>query len=139
MTEISPKLDPISKQEVVAKEGESAQLDPFAHLESLKAEQQQSNASRSIRIGRLKFWGYDLVAIVIAVIPFVFFAMLRELLVAVSFAAAVSIWFAIGKLYVARFITRRADEYRRVTNAWAKSAATVIAVSYTHLTLPTKA
>ncbi len=46
------------------------------------------------------------------------------------FLLAGAVWFARGRLYSARFITRRADEVRRIIDAVALTAATVAAAAF---------
>ncbi len=48
----------------------------------------------------------------------------------VIFLLAGAVWFARGRLYSARFITRRADEVRRIIDAVALTAATVAAAAF---------
>ncbi len=48
----------------------------------------------------------------------------------VIFLVAGAVWFARGRLYSARFITRRADEVRRIIDAVALAAVTVAAMAY---------
>lgn len=47
------------------------------------------------------------------------------------FVMAVTFWLARGRLYSSRFITRRADEIRRIIDAVALSTATVAAAAFT--------
>lgn len=49
---------------------------------------------------------------------------------ALVFLAASAFWLAKGRLYSARFITRRADEVRRIIDAVVLTAATVAVVAY---------
>lgn len=109
-------------------ERRGSQLDPFQYLEELASN--NAKQERRFSFGRFKLRGYDLAAVVFALAPFAAFVGTAELVFAALFALALSIWFTVDKLYVARFISRRVDEYRLVTNAIAKSVATVIVALY---------
>ncbi len=86
----------------------------------------------AVHLTRARFWIFDMVAL-----AFVLMAGLvassadwTQSVIALGFACAVTVWFVKDKLYSARFISRRADEIRRLTNAYTKSAVSVVLVLY---------
>ncbi len=109
-------------------ERRGAQLDPLQYMNELSAARE--GKSRGFSYGRIKLRLYDLAAVGIAFSAISAFIGGAELIAAGIFTLALLVWFSVDKLYVARFISRRSDEYRLITNAVAKSAATAIVVLF---------
>lgn len=109
-------------------ERRGSHIDPLQYMKELA--EARGDKARGFSFGKAKLRLYDLAAIVVALAPFVAFIGTTEFIAAGIFALAGTIWFTVDKLYVARFISRRSDEYRLVTNAIAKSAATTTVVLF---------